>query len=318
MNQFQVATSDLHGEMDEVLDRLRLTIGPLHYEFHAHDAWGIDALDRLRTHVVVQDFTEPTDRLLHLACLDMTRDEFQQIQRDRLPDRYAKLLPSGWPRHGWRMHRDETGHMTFQHSDWQHSLFLLGVPPSEQSGPFQLPWAILLQDMIVRGGAILHGGLIARSGVGYILTAPPGGGKTTCIARLPHEWQVLADDACLIWPGASNRFHASPLPTWSVLLGRTPIMPSIGRWSIGTNVAVRDVLLLRKSEHDRCDLMARYDRLLPLYRALCEHPQVLMNRVSCGTSLFDVARHLARSASVWELHVTAAGQFWEHIPTDTN
>jgi hypothetical protein len=103
--------------MNEVLDRLRLTIGPLHYEFHAHDAWGVDALNRLRAHVVAQDFAGPAERILHLADLGMTREENGQLNRDWLPDRYAALLPEDSPRQSWRLNGDETGHLTAWNED---------------------------------------------------------------------------------------------------------------------------------------------------------------------------------------------------------
>lgn len=299
--------------MNETPELLRLTIGPLHYEFRAHDAWGVDALERLRANVVVQDFAGAADRVLHLADLGMTPDENGQINQDWLPDRYAGLLPPGAPRQGWRLTGDETGHLSFLHEQTHHNLFIFGVFPADHRGPFQLPWAALLDDIVGRGGgAILHGGLITQGGRGYIITAPPGGGKTTSIRRLPEEWQVLADDACLVWP-VSGKFVASPLPTWSVLLGRGEALPSIGRWQVGARVPVGGILLLHKAEHHRLSTLSARDALLPLYQALCEHPRVVTNRDDYPTHLFDCARYLAWATPVWRLDVTLAGRFWEML-----
>lgn len=301
--------------MNEVRDVLRLTIGPLHYEFHAHDAWGVDALDRLRANVVVVDFPGAADRVLHLADLGMTRDENDQINRDWLPDRYAALLPEDAPRDGWRLTGDETGHMTFRHDRSHHSLFVFGVFPPDYFGPFQLPWPAMLEDIIARGGGILHGGLIAQNGRGLILTAPPGGGKTTAIGRLPAEWPVLADDASLVWSDAEGGFLASPLPTWSVLLGRTPALPAIRRWEIGTVVPVSGIVLLHKGQQDRLTSLPALQSIPALYRAMSEHPRVIKNGEPYRTHLFDVAHGLARAVRIWRLDATLAARFWEHLPS---
>jgi len=304
--------------MNEARDVLRLTIGPLHYEFHAHDAWGVDALQRLRANVVVLDFHDAADRILHLADLGMTPDENAQINRDSLPDRYAALLPEDAPRQGWRLTGDETGHLTFRHDHTHHALFVFVAVPADPEGPFQLPWPLLLEDIVACGGGILHGGLIAQGGQGFIVTAPPGGGKTTAICRLPTDWQVLTDDACLVWPAAEATFYASPLPTWSVLLGRGHALPAIVRWQVGTVVPVVAILLLQKGEQDQLTPTPALQAIPTLYQAVSEHPRVATNRESHRTNLFDVARGLARAVPAWRLDVSLAGRYWEHLPSVTS
>ena len=289
--------------MNATPDTLRLTIGPLHYEFRAHDDWGKDALARLQAHVVPVPFTGAPGRVLHLADLHMTPDENEEINQDRLPDRFAALLPGKGPRQGWRLTGDETGYLTFLHDQSRHSPFVFGTIPARCSGPFQLPWPALLEDITARGGGILHGGLIAQSGHGYIVTAPPGGGKTTMISRLPSEWCVYSDDACLVWPSDSGQFLASPLPTWSLLLGRSEVLPAIGRWRLGDREPIEAVLLLQIGNCDQWEAMSPRQVLLPLCRALSEHPRVVSNRDRYRTHLFDVARDLAKSAPAAKLSV---------------
>jgi hypothetical protein len=300
--------------MEELRDRLRLTIGPLHYEFRAHDAWAEDALARLRTHVVCVEFAGSPDRMVHLAALGMTEDENDQINQDWLPGCFATLLPEGSPCRGWWLTGDETGYLTFRHDGTRQVLWIFGSIPALFRAPFQLPWPALLDDIVACGGGILHGGLIARGGHGYLVTAPPGGGKTTTISRLPAGWRVLADDACLVWPGAGETFLASPLPTWSVLLGRGEVLPAIGRWQIGASVPVGGILLLSKGDRDRLTPLPVLQALPALYQALFEHPQVVTNGNRHCTRLFDVARDLARAAPVWRLEATLDGQPWEGLP----
>lgn len=302
--------------MQEVRDLLRLTIGPLHYEFLAHDAWGVEALRRLRARVVVVDYPMAADRVLHMADLATPRDEDAPISEDWLPNRFAALLPDNAPRRGWRVVGDETGYLTFRHNDSTHSLFVFGVIPAAHQAPFQLPWPLLLEDIISRGGGILHAGLIARGESGYLITAPPGGGKTTAIGRLPPEWHVLADDASLVWPASGEHYSASPLPTWSVLLGRGSALPAIDLWKLGTVVPVKGVLLLHKGEQDRLTPLSTFQSIPVLHQAFSEHPRVVTNRGPHRTHLFDVARSLARAVPAWRWDGTIAGTFWEHLPED--
>jgi len=299
--------------MNEARDVLRLTIGPLHYEFHAHDAWGVDALQRLRANVVVLDFLGAADRVLHLADLGMTSDEHNDVNRDWLPERYAALLPEDAPRQGWRLTGDETGHLTFRHDATWHGLCIFGAIPADSQGPFQLPWPPLLEDIVAREGAILHGGLIAQCEQAYIITAPSGGGKTTTISRLPADWRVLADDACLVWPGREGKFLASPLPTWSVVLGRGEPLPAVGRWQIGGVILVAGILFLKKGKQDQVKLLQPLKALPLLYQAISEHPRVVTNRESHRARLFDVARALAGATATWQLDAALDGQFWEQF-----
>ena len=301
----------LEATMKEIRAVLRLTIGPLHYEFQSQDAWGEETLGRLQAQVVCVDYAGRPQRVIHLADLNMTVEENQQINKDWLPDRFAALLPEDSPRQGWQLNGDETGYLTFWHQASSHALWIFGAIPVQFQAPFQLPWSLLLEDIIARGGGVLHGGLITKDGKSLIITAPPGGGKTTAIARLPSDWQVLADDACLVWPGDGNSFLASPLPTWSVLLGRGKALPAIGCWQIETSVNVSGLILLQKCGSDRMTPLPFMQTIPAIYQALSEHPQVVKNCESHRARLFEVAYNLALAASAWQMEISLDGRFWE-------
>ena len=74
---------------------------------------------------------------------------------------------------------------------------------------------------------------------GVLLTAPPGGGKTTAFSTLPENWHLKSDDAALVWPEANGSFLICPLPTWSVLLGANPRLEQIVQWQVGNSWPLR-------------------------------------------------------------------------------
>lgn len=293
---------------------LRLTLGPLHYEFRAHDPWGNDALSRLRNHLHCVAFTATPDRVIHSLAFRLTPQEHAQINSDYLPDRLASLLPEDPPRGGWSLTGDETGHMSWCHVGTPHTIWSYNTIPAECQAPFQLPWQPVFEDIVKRGGGILHGGLVVLEQRGYVVTAPPGGGKTTALARLPARWQVLSDDAVLVWPGDDAAFQASPLPTWSVLLGRKTSFPTVRRWQVGTRTALAGVILLKPSRQERLDVLQPVEACPHLYRALSEHPRVVTNRDPFRESLFRAACALAKALPTWELELTRAGEFWTALP----
>ena len=69
------------------------------------------------------------------------------------------------------------------------------------------------------GGVLLHGALAERDGIGVILAAPGGTGKTTASERLPSPWQSLCDDVTLVVRDTKGNYCAHPWPTWSRFFG---------------------------------------------------------------------------------------------------
>ena len=295
--------------MDISAPPLRLTLGPLRYEFRAHDAWGQEALAGLRRNLDSVAFSNVPDRITHLLDCRLTPQEHAQIDAGDLPDCLVALLPENSPRQGWELTGDESGYLSWCHARTCHAIWSYNTVRVEYHARFQLPWQTLLRDIVALGGGILHGGLVALHGRGCLVTAPPGGGKTTAISRLPASWQVLADDAALIWPTASSAFEASPLPTWSVLLGRNAAIPAIGRWRVGTCAPLAAVVLLKQGDQERLESLRPVEAVPHLYRGLCEHPRVVTNREPLSHALFNAACALTETVPTWELTLTRTGAF---------
>lgn len=302
----------------EILDTLRLTIGPLHYELVAHDNWGVEALAQLAANMTCTEYAGSSTRIFHLGYIEMTVEENIQLNQDKLPDRFASLLFDAVPRDGWKMCGDEIGCWTFWHDQIQQGLIVIGAIPNTYKARFYFPWPAMLYDIIRRGGGIFHGGLIERGDKYYIITAPPGGGKTTAIGRLPIEWQVFADDACLIWPDRNGKFWASPLPTWSVIISRSQPLPAIGLVQIGLTMPVSGIIILNKEKQDRLLLLDHSEILLPIFQALCEHPRVVQEQYHSRTELFDIAHKIVNACPSWQLDITLDGDFWNLLTFHEN
>jgi len=290
--------------MNKVRDILRLTIGPLHYEFQAHDEWGVDELLKLKKNILMADFAVSANRIMHLAHFPMSREENKQINQNWLPERYLRLLPEGSPRVDWRVGGEPAGYLTFWHAQTHHALFICKSISLGKLGPFQLPWSPILADIVARGGGIMHGGLFSLGCKSYILTAPTAGGKTTMINNLPMDWQVYSDDACLVWPGDGLKYLASPLPAWSLLLGRGELLNRIGKWQLGTVRSIAGIIFLKKSDHCHLAVLSKHQALPKLFQAFCEHPKVVEQLEQYKLLLFDFANNLTRTCLVMRLDVT--------------
>jgi SynChlorMet cassette protein ScmC len=297
---------------------LGLTFGPLHYQLLAHDAWGEETLGRLQRTLDCTAFAGAPDRVVHLLVFRVTPQDRQQqgINSVYLPDRLAQVLPGSPPRLGWKHVTDTTGRKAWYHPEMIHSIWTYDAGWDDGQVPMQLPWQLILEDIVQRGGGIFHGGLAILENRGYLFTAPPGGGKTTALLRMPSPWKTLSDDAALVWPAGNGAFRASPLPTWSVLLGRDEGAPGIDRWKVDTSFEIVKVILLKKARQDRLFPLPPFEAAQLLYRAFSEHPRVVSNRDPFRKRLFHAACDLARAVPSWELELTRAGDFWSLLQDD--
>jgi len=288
----------------------RLTLGPLHYELRGHDSWAIDTMERLEEHVDFMDSGESAERVVHLLDIGTSADVMSAARDGCLPPGLAAYLPADCPLQGWRLADDATGSTGWYHPQSKHAAWTRGPAQARTTARFQLPWHVILEDMVARGGALMHTALLSRSGAGYLLTAPPGGGKTTAVARIPPPWEVLSDDAALVWPRDNGTWMASGMPTWGGMLGQRAPIPSIGRWRPAESCELRGLAVLVKSEKLSLARLAPVEAAAYLYRALCEHPRVVGLRHQYRAHLFHTAAQLARSLPAWQLRLGREDPFW--------
>ena len=293
----------------EILN-LDITLGPLHYRLLAYDEWAAGLLGRISDRVACRQFSGPAHRSVHTVRQPISRASAEAFFAGELPSGLAALVGEDLPPHGWQITGNDTTHLTWQHPGTRHAFWTESCSRPLPAGPFQLPLDLLLHDIVQQGGAIIHGGLAVYQHQGVLLTAPPGGGKTTAFSTTPEQWQLESDDAALVWPGANGKFLASPLPTWSVLLGVNAQLERIVQWQVGIRCPLAGIFILDKAAAIGLCHQRPLDAVLSLYRALSEYPTVITGRTPYRMELFRVAAALARAVPAWSLQLPRAGHFW--------
>jgi len=174
---------------------------------------------------------------------------------------------------------------------------------------YQLPWNTLIDDMIPLGGQMVHGGLAAHQDSALQFVAPPGGGKSTTLAGAPPDWQVLSDDAALVWPEVDGSWSASPLPSWTRLTAREP-QPLL---EISRCVPLKGLVMLEKAEAVKLERVMPLESAPALYRAVSEYPLLVMADVDCRRHAFHLACRLARELPCWHLALPLGGDVWPQL-----
>src|SRR4030067_269672 len=108
---------------------------------------------------------------------------------------------------------------------------------------------ILAHEAQAHGGVLIHGALAERDGIGVILAAPGGTGKTTASNRLPVPWRSLCDDTTLVVRNPQGNYWAHPWPTCSCFLEGE----SGGTWDVQKAVPVKGIFFLVQAGEDRVD-----------------------------------------------------------------
>jgi SynChlorMet cassette protein ScmC len=290
---------------------MKLRLGPLRYLMQAHDNWGKETLALLRGNIECLEFDGPPGRTIHLLEFQLSLQERKEVDSDYLPDRLSKIIPGLHPKRGWKLTSDQAGNVTWHCSGCSHSLWTWNTETPHFKTVFQLPWYPMLEDMVKLGGALVHSGLAVVEERGYLFTAPPGGGKTTTLSRIPPPWQVVADDAVLVWPTGAGVFRAAPLPTWGVLFGSKERIQNVLLWKVGATFEIDGVILLKKEDNEKMMRLRPSEAARHLYRAFSEHPVAVTNRHPFRKDLFRTACCLSRAIPSWQLELSLEGAFGE-------
>jgi SynChlorMet cassette protein ScmC len=166
------------------------------------------------------------------------------------------------------------------------------------------------------GGVPFHSALIERNGMGVVIAAPGGTGKTTCCNRIPRPWKVCCDDDSVIVKGEGGRYMVHPFPTWSrYAKGESP-----RKWKVERALPLKAIFFLERS--DRRDEVFKITNYEAAVRASGMHSQMLddvwsyldvseQHRVRA--KFFSNAADLAGAVPSFVLRARIDGRFWEEM-----
>jgi hypothetical protein len=174
---------------------------------------------------------------------------------------------------------------------------------------------VIAREAQARGGVLIHGALAERDGIGVILAAPGGTGKTTASNRLSAPWRSLCDDTTLMVRDPQGSYWAHPWPTWSRFLDRGPG----GTWDVQSAVPVKGIFVLAQAVEDRVERVGPGHAVSLLLEGVRQASMFMPpGRFKEETRALHLERFnnlcaLARVVPTHELHISLTGAFWQKI-----
>ncbi len=174
---------------------------------------------------------------------------------------------------------------------------------------------VFAREAQARGGVLVHGALAERGGMGVILAAPGGTGKTTASNRLPAPWHSLCDDTTLVVRDPQGKYWAHPWPTWSRFLDGGVG----GTWEVQNAVPLKGIFILTRAIEDRVkrvgsghavsllgECVRQASMFMPLGLFKEDVHALYLER-------FNNLCALARVVPAHVLHISLTGAFWQKI-----
>jgi len=181
----------------------------------------------------------------------------------------------------------------------------------------------LVCRVLATGGVLLHGALAeydpaatqkmeSRQGVGVIMAASSGTGKTTASRRLRFPWTSLSDDLTLVVRGVDGNFWAHPWPTWSQFWDGG----AGGVWNTPRAVPLSTIFIVARNEQDGVEEIGpgRSVSLLLEVARQAVHPKERRQKTDQFRTIrlmrFNNLCNMAKVVPVRILHFSAHGMFW--------
>jgi len=165
------------------------------------------------------------------------------------------------------------------------------------------------------GGILLHGALAEWNGLGVVLAAPGGTGKTTASNRLPAPWRSLSDDFTLIVRDSQKNYWAHPWPTWSLFLWGG----SGGEWNVAKAVPLREIFFLTQADEDQVTPLGNGQGVSLLLSSTQQSSNLMARGLSpeetraLHLEWFNNLCSLSLSVPPHLLHLSLTGPFWKEI-----
>lgn len=288
------------------LQTLPLHLGPLKYILHAHDNWGRQVLDNISKHLATPTEASTPDRIIHLIHDEATGNNTSA--EGQLPAPFRKYLADNNCQSVWQRQRNQINTLWInthsRHTFWTAASISTICPIR-----FHLPWGLIIGDLVNLGGGLLHCGLARHGDSGMLFLAPPSGGKSTTLSTAPPGWQVLSDDAALVWRSNSGTWFASPLPAWGNM-----IRPDDG-WEYSglatyQSCRIKNLLLIEKASSISLERLVPSTVVPSVFRSLCEYPATITAEAIQKEAFFRSAARMCREIHAWRLSLPLHGNIW--------
>lgn len=174
---------------------------------------------------------------------------------------------------------------------------------------------VIAREAQSRGAVLIHGALAERDGIGVILAAPSGTGKTTASGRLLAPWRSLCDDTTLVVRDSQGDFWAHPWPTWSRFVSGGPG----GTWDVRGAVPLKGILFLSQAIEDRVERVGAGHAISLLVEcvrqaAMSMSPGLFKEEVrALHLERFNNLCALALVVPIHVLRISLTGAFWQEI-----
>lgn len=165
------------------------------------------------------------------------------------------------------------------------------------------------------GGTPFHAGLIEREGLGFLISAPSGTGKSTCCKRIPPPWKPLCDDEVLIVKDTKGNYNAHPFPTWSEFFnGRTGLS-----WNVQRSVLLSAIFFLEQSKYDEVIPIRKGKASILALEAVeesCEKlwiSQSIEEKIKLKELILNNTLELVKNIPAFILRASLNGEFWKKM-----
>jgi SynChlorMet cassette protein ScmC len=165
------------------------------------------------------------------------------------------------------------------------------------------------------GGLLMHGALAERDGIGVIMAAPGGTGKTTASNRLKSPWVSLCDDTTLVVRDQAGKYWAHPWPTWSRFQNGGPG----GAWDVQMAVPLKGIFILSQAPEDRVERVGPGKGVSLIVESVTQASIFMTMGLPKGElrslylEQFNNLCALTHIIRVHVLHISLTGCFWQEI-----
>jgi len=179
----------------------------------------------------------------------------------------------------------------------------------------------LYQNVISSGGMTSHSAMLEYGGMGVLISATSGTGKSTCCRHIAEPWRAVCDDETLIIPSEKG-YRVHPFPTWNDYITRR----SKKTWDVQRHLPLSAIFFLQQSPTDQVIPVGKGMAAYSLYRSSLQifhryKPYLSDDELNAANkTLFDNACAISNAVPSFVLHASLRGRFWDEmekvIPVD--